>query len=187
MLNNLSNILRKYVNGWLVLVFLAGEIFFNAVVLPAQQAKMMAESDGTGPIDLQIFYTPEKVYSMIETYGEAGRTSYRTFELTGDILYPIIYTLFFSLTITWLFQRGFASDSRMQKYNVVPFGSWLFDLLENLGIVAMVSVYPATPALLARLSAICTLIKWMFVLLTAILLLLGLVKAAMNRFRKQKR
>ena len=40
MLAKLSDALRKYANGWLVLLFLAGEMFFNAVILPNQQAKM---------------------------------------------------------------------------------------------------------------------------------------------------
>ena len=140
MLTKLSNTLRKYANGWLVLVFLAGEIFFNAVVLPGKQAKIQAGSGGVGTIDLQLFYTPEKVYGMIEAYTPEVRASYRLFEMTGDILYPIVYTLFFSLAITWLFQRGFASHSNMQKYNVIPFGGWLFDLLENIGIITMLSI-----------------------------------------------
>ncbi len=185
MLDKLSATLRKNANGWLVLVFLAGEIFFNAVVLPNQGAKIEAASGGTGPIDLQFFYTPEKVYSMVESYGEAGRADYRLFELTGDILYPIVYTLFFSLAITWLFQRGFSANSTMQKYNVVPFGGWLFDLLENLGIVTMLSVFPSTPALLAWVTAIFTVIKWLFAIASGMLMLIGLVKAAMNGFKKQ--
>jgi hypothetical protein len=78
MLTNLSNTLKKYANGWLVLLFLAGVLSFNAVIFPNQQAKMEA-SGGTGPIDLLFFYTPDKVYSMIESYGEAGRASYRKF------------------------------------------------------------------------------------------------------------
>jgi len=185
MLAKLSDALRKYANGWLVLLFLAGEMFFNAVILPNQQAKMEAGSGGTGPIDLQLFYTPEKVYSMVESYGDAGRADYRTFELTGDIIYPIVYTLFFSLAITWLFQRGFASTSAMQKYNVVPFGGWFFDLLENLGIVSMLSIFPSTPTALAWLTAVFTMIKWLFAGASGVLLLTGLVKAAMNGFRKQ--
>jgi len=185
MLARLSGTLRKYANGWLVLIFLAGEMFFNAVILPNQQAKIEAGSGGTGPIDLQLFYTPERVYSMVESYGDAGRAGYRTFELTGDILYPIVYTLFFSLAITWLFQRGFASTSGMQKYNVVPFGGWLFDLLENLGIVSMLSVFPSTPSALAWVTAVFTFIKWLFAGASGVLILVGLVRAAMNRFKKQ--
>ena len=185
MLINISNTLRKYANGWLVLVFLAGEIFFNAVIMPGQQAKIEAGSGGVGPIDLQLFYTPEKVYGMIEAYSPEVRTSYRLFEMTGDILYPIVYTLFFSLTITWLFQRGFASNSNMQKYNVVPFGALVIDLLENTGIITMLSVYPSTPALLAWASAVFTLVKWLFAGITLVLILIGLVMAIKNGFKKQ--
>jgi hypothetical protein len=185
MLNKLSETLKKYAKGWLVLLLMAGEILFNAVILPQRQAKMEAASGGTGLIDLLLFYTPEKVYSLIASYGDQARLAYRNFELTGDIVYPIVYTLFFSLAITWLFQRGFASNSSVHKYNVVPFGAWFFDLLENLSIVAMLSVFPSTPALLAWIAAIFTLLKWLFVVPTVLLLLIGLVMAGKNGFKKQ--
>lgn len=185
MLTNLSNALKKYDNGWLVLVFMAGTILFNAVILPNQAAKFDATPDSAGPIDLQFFYTPEKVYGMVASYGEELRASYRIFELTGDIIYPIVYTLFFALGITWVFQRGFSAESRMQKYNVVPFGAWLFDLLENLSIVGMLSIFPSTPALLAWVSAIFTVLKWLFAATSIILLSYGYIRAAMNQFKKQ--
>ena len=185
MLTNLSNTLKKYANGWLVLVFMAGDIFFNAVVMPGQQRIIEAGSGGTGPIDLQLFYTPEKVYGMIASYSDTVRSSYRTFEMTGDILYPIVYTLFFSLLITWLFQRGFASNSSMHKFNVMPFGAWLFDLFENISIVMMLSVYPSMPAMLGWVSGIITLIKWSFAGVTIVLMLVGLVMAIKNGFKKQ--
>ena len=185
MLTNLSNTLRKYAKGWLVLAFLIGEVFFNAVILPGQQAKIESGSGGMGPIDLQLFYTPDKVYGMIEAYSPEVRASYRLFEMTGDIIYPIVYTLFFALAITWLFQRGFASTSNMQRYNVVPFGAWLFDLLENICIVTMLSIYPSSPSALAWISAIFTLVKWLSAGVSIVLLLLGLIKAAKNGFKKQ--
>jgi len=184
-LTKLSDSLKKIANGWLVLLFLAGEIVFNAVVLPGMQAKIEANPNGAGPIDLQLFYTPEKVYGMVASYGDEIRASYRLFELTGDIIYPIIYTLFFALAITWLFKRGFPSNSRMHKYNVVPFGAWLFDLFENLCIVTMLTIYPSTPPLLAWVSVAFTFIKWLFILPTALLLIYGLFKAMMNGFNVQ--
>jgi hypothetical protein len=184
MLTRISDTLRKYANGWLILIFFLGEILFNAGILPRQQAKIEAGSGGVGPIDLQFFYTPDKVYSMVSAYGEAGRASYRIFELTGDIIYPIVYTLFFSLFITWLFQQGFSKESVMQRLNVVPFGAWLFDLLENLGIVSMLSAYPSTPAWLAWVSSIFTMIKWLFAGASIILLLIGIVAAIVKALKR---
>lgn len=185
MLDGISARLQRHANGWLVLVFLLANLIFNVVLLPAQQAELRALSGGIGPIDLEYFYTPEKVYSMLASYGETGRITYRTFELTGDMLYPLMYTGLFCLLITWLLQRGFAPDSPVQKLNVIPLGLWLSDLFENLGIVSMLSVYPATPAPLAWTAAAFTLLKWLFIGVTLVVILIGLVMALKNRFRKQ--
>ena len=106
-------------------------------------------------------------------------------ELTADIIYPIIYTLFFGLLISWLFQRAFRSDSPMQKYNMTPVGAWFFDLLENAGIVSMLATYPSQPAALAWLTMIVGSLKWLFAVGSIGLSLFGLVKAGMNGFKKQ--
>ena len=185
MLNKFSEALRRYASGWLVLVFFAGELIFNAFILPAQQAKLKTTSGGVGPIDIQFFYMPDEVYAMVAAYGEAGRREYRAFELSGDLVYPVVYTLFFALLITLLFQRGFAPNSSMQKLNVLPFGAWLFDLFENLGIATMLSVYPSTPALLAWGTALCTLMKWLFVGAAILLLLGGMVMVLTSQFKKR--
>ena len=184
MLTRISDTLRKYAKGWIILVLFLLDGLFMGVVMPGLSARMDSYAPGVGPIDLLFFYTPDKAYQMVAAYGEQGRAVYRTGELTVDIIYPIVYTLFFSLFITWLFQRGFTVESRMQRLNVVPIGAWLFDLLENLGIVGMLSIYPATPALLAWLTAIFTLIKWLFAGVSMILMVIGIIAAISKALKK---
>lgn len=185
MLPRLSAFFHRRTRGWLVLVLLFLDGVFMGFVMPLTGALLKGDSGGPAPIDLQFFYTPARVYEMVAAYGEFGRAFYRNVELTADIIYPIVYTLFLSLLISWLFQRGFPAGSRLQRLNVVPFGGWLFDLLENLGIVAMLSIYPATPAALAWLTALFTLVKWLFAGASMVLVLVGLVAAIRNGFRKQ--
>jgi len=122
----------------------------------------------------------------MDKYGEAGRSIYWKIELTADIIYPIIYTLFFGLLMSWLFQRGFKSDSPIQKWNVMPVGGWLFDMLENAGIVSMLFMYPAKSEFLAWLTMIFDSIKWAFAAISIVLILIGFVRAAINGFRKQE-
>jgi len=153
--------------------------------MPLISSIMQGGQGDIQPLDLMIFATPEKIFGMIEKYGEATRSFYRTVELTVDIIYPVIYLFAFGLTISWLFQRGFNSNSKMMKLNVIPLGAWFFDLLENLGIITMLSIYPAAPTALAWALFVLTITKWAFAAACVVLMLVGLAMALKNGFKKQ--
>ena len=146
---------------------------------------MQGGKGGIQPLDLMLFATPEKIFGMIERYGEYGRPFYRTVELTVDIIYPIVYLFFFGLLISWLFQRGFATNSPMRKFNIMPLGAWFFDLLENIAIVILLSVFPSQPTTLAWILTLASTIKWCFVGVTILLVLIGFVMAIKNKFKIQ--
>ncbi len=185
MLNGISKKFHAWAKGWLVIVLMLLDMFFMGFVMPLIGGLMKSGTGLEQPLDLMFFSSPEKTFAMIERYGEFGRPFYRNVELTVDIIYPIIYTLAFGLLISWLFQRGFKSDSKMQKLNVFPVGAWFFDLLENLGIVTMLSMWPSQPSVLAWLTTIITMIKWVFAGGSMVLIVVGLVMAAKNGFRKR--
>ncbi|MFZ5857615.1 MAG: hypothetical protein ACOYZ6_12355 [Chloroflexota bacterium] len=186
MLNRISNRFHAWAKGWLVSVLMLLDMFFMGLVMPLVGGLMKSGTGLEEPLDLMFFSTPEKTFAMVERYGEFGRVFYRNVELTVDILYPIIYTLAFGLLISWLFQRGFKSDSKMQRLNAVPVGAWFFDLLENLGIVTMLSMWPSQPVALAWLTMILTTVKWSFAFVSMGLIVIGLVMAAKNGFKKKE-
>lgn len=186
MLNTLSQKFHAWTTGWRVLLLLVADALMMGYIMPLAGGLMaLAANASVVPLDLMFFYTPDQAFAMIEKYGATGRDLYMKIELTADIIYPIIYTLFYGLLLSWLFQRGFKADSPMQKYNSMPVGAWFFDLLENIGIVSMLSMYPAQPAVLAWLTMIFGSLKWLSFLATIGLVLFGLVRAALNGFRKQ--
>ncbi len=184
MLTTLSEMLKKQSKGWLILLLFALVLLFAIVIVPLVQGQLEARSGGAGPIDLLFSYTPEEAYSIIASFGDEGRAIYRTFAMTGDIIYPVIYSMFFSLIMTWLFQRGFAPNSKMHLLNVIPLGAWLFDWLENIHIVTMLSLYPSTSTIVAKLASFCTTIKWSFGAVATVLVLFGFVMALKNGFKK---
>lgn len=185
MLDKISNKFHAWANGWLVLVLVALDMFFMGFIMPLIGGLMKSGTGLERPLDLMFFSTPDKTFAMIESYGEYTRAFYRNVELTVDIIYPIIYTFAFGLLISWLFQRGFKPDHKIQKWNVVPVFAWFFDLLENVGIVTLLSVWPSQPVALAWMTMILTTVKWIFAFLSMGLILLGLIRAAMNGFKKQ--
>jgi hypothetical protein len=186
MLRKISSGFHAWAKGWLVIVLMLLDLFFMGFVMPLVGGLMKSGTGLEQPLDLMFLATPDKMFAMIERYGEFGRPFYRNVELTVDILYPIIYTLAFGLLISWLFQRGFKPESKMQKWNVVPVGAWFFDLLENLGIATMLTMWPSQPVALAWLTTIISTVKWIFAGASMALIVIGLVMAAKNGFSKLK-
>ena len=186
MLNSISQKFHSWTTGWRVFIlFLADALMMGYIMPVAGGILALAANNSVLPLDLRFFYSPEQAFALIEKYGEAGRAIYWKIELTADIIYPVIYTLFYGLLLSWLFHRAFRPESSMQKWNVMPVGAWFFDLLENVGIVTMLTMHPTRSAILAWLTMMFGSLKWGFFAITVVLVLIGLVRAAMNRFRKQ--
>ena len=184
MLNKISSKFHAWAKGWLVLVMMALDLFFMGFIMPTIGKIMQGAGGSQQPLDLMMFSTPDKMFAMIATYGDVS--FYRNVELTVDLfLYPPIYTLAFGLLISWLFQRGFKPESGMMKWNVMPVYAWLFDFLENMGIVTLLSMWPGQPLVIAWLTMIFSSFKWIFTFATMGLALVGLVMAAKNGFKKQ--
>jgi uncharacterized membrane protein YozB (DUF420 family) len=59
-------------------------------------------------------------------------------------------------------------------------------LLENLGIVTLLSTFPAQLTAVAWLTTIFTMVKWIFAGASVLLIVIGLVMAAKNGFRKRE-
>jgi hypothetical protein len=180
MLSKLSRLLYSRVRGWLILALFVAFVVFEAVTLPLIKA---VPGSGIESLDAQFFYTPEKAFSTVAAYGDAGRFWIRIY-LTWDTVNPILYTLTFSLIISWIFQRSIRPGSILLKLNVLPVGAGLFDLLENICIISLLAVYPAQPAVVAWLSTVCTMSKMSFLGISTLLILFGLVKVAINGFKK---
>ena len=186
MLNLISQKFHAWATGWRVIILLIAESLMMFYVMPlAAGILAFAANNSVLPLDLMFFYTPAQAFEMMDKYGAAGRSIYLKIELTADVIYPMIYTSFFGLLISWLFQRAFKPESKMQKWNVMPVGAWLFDMLENTGIVSMLLMYPSKPEVIAWLTMLFGSLKWVFFVLTMGLVVVGLVRAAMNGFRKQ--
>jgi hypothetical protein len=182
MLNKISDRFYQWTKGWLVLVLLVLDVFFSGFLLPLIQGMMQDGQGGVTPLDLMMFSPPAKIFEMIGRYDIAF---YRLVELTVDIIYPIVYLFFFGLLLSWLFQRGFAPNSPIRKLNVLPLGAWFFDLLENITIVSLLSLFPAQPTGLAWVLIILTHIKWLFAGASILLILVGLFMAIKNKFKVQ--
>lgn len=178
MLLNLSKRIQGWAKGWLVLSLIAA--FIILVNLPLGDPELISAS-----LDGRIGYTPEQAYAAISSYGSAGRTQMIWIHL-ADMILITLYTSLFCLSISWLFKRGYQPDSKMQTMNLVPLVGGLFDVMENIWILTMLLIYPTESILVGWLSTVFTTDKYLMGVMIISLLLLGVVKAAINKFKVQE-
>ncbi|MBN1440167.1 MAG: hypothetical protein JW929_12230 [Anaerolineales bacterium] len=178
MLLELSDRLRAWADGRLILAVLAA--FILLVNLPLFDPELVAAS-----LDGRFAYTPEQAFAAVASYGEAGRVQMLLLHL-ADFLLIAGYTLLLSLTVSWLFRRGFKPESGLQRGNLVPVLGGLFDLMENIWIMILIWAFPARPAIVAWLATIFTSGKYLMGVPILLVLLIGLVKGAVNKFKIQE-
>ncbi len=173
LLVHLSSGLYRLATGWVTLAATALFILFMALVLPGQAAEAQTVAGGVGSPDTSFWYTPADLYRMAAAYGPEGRAAYIHARWTFDVIWPIVYTVFLVLALSWVYRRAFAPASRWQLANLAPGVGMLLDYLENSAASLVMARYPALTPGVAHLAPVFTLAKWIFVNGSFGLLLIG--------------
>jgi hypothetical protein len=170
-----SGWMNRVSKGWVVLSSLAIFMLFMILVLPNQASRAEADTRGADSPDMSLYYTAEDLYQMADEYGKDGRDTYIRARFTFDLICPLVYTIFLSTGISWLYHRYFAIDSIWQRANIAPVIGALFDYLENISTSVVMARYPSSTAVLDILAPIFTVLKWVFVFGSFSLLLMGVI------------
>jgi hypothetical protein len=175
MLKRFSGWLRRVSQGWVVLAAVGLFALFMILVLPAVSSRSAGRGEGAGSPDTLFWYPPSELYAMAEAYGEEGRAEYVRERFTFDLVWPLVYGFFLTVTIGWLYERAFAEGSFWQYANLAPTLGALFDYLENVTAALVVARYPARTPVVDGLASLFTPLKWVFVGGSFALLLAGIV------------
>jgi hypothetical protein len=182
----LSDFIHRFSTGWIALAALILFTLFITLVLPGQSAKSKAENGDIGSPDLSFYYTADDLYRMAEAYGEEGRQSYVRARYTFDLVWPLVYTFFLITGLSWVTRKAFATGSLWQRANLIPIGGALFDFLENLSTSVVMLRYPSKTGLVDGVATVFTMVKWVFVNLSFVLLLIAIVAGILAWLRSKK-
>lgn len=144
-------------------------VIFNMYVMPE-----LAGEEEIIPIDLQFAYTPTRAYELIDSYSDEARSQYVIGEMTKDVAYPMIYTLFLSITLMLLYPSNW-------KLAWLPYAIFVADMLENVGIISLLLNYPSKLILVAWATSVFSTMKWILVLIVVSYVLFGLIKTVANK------
>jgi hypothetical protein len=164
MLNKLSIKLYQFSNGFITLLGLLIFAVFIAFVLPQQAERAETISQGIGSPDMSYFYSSTDLYNMAETYGVEGRAAYVRARFTFDLVFPLTYLFFLATSISWAMVRAVPdANSRWRLLNLFLVFGALFDYLENISASVVMLNYPQHTPIVDSLTPIFSLIKWIFV------------------------
>ncbi len=160
---------HKHASLRLSLLLFGLVVVFNVLIMP-----LLTGDKEVTPIDLQFAYTPERAYELIDSYGDETRSIYARGEMTFDVVYPIVYTLFMSVTLMLLYPDKW-------KIAWLPYVIFAADIFENTGIIIMLKNYPEQLRSVAWITSGFSTIKWMLVGLVAVLILIGILKKSVQK------
>jgi len=166
----LSKIYTK-ANGPLTLVSLVIFGLFMALVLPYVAG--LTEQFGDGP-DTMLQFNLCPYYNAREDYGIEGRNLYITLRWTFDIIWPLVYTFFYVMTIGYIGKK--VNYKLGAKLLFVPLLAIVFDLLENTFATIFMASYPNDIHWAVHLLIISSTAKWIFVGLSFVVILYLVIK-----------
>jgi hypothetical protein len=120
--------------------------------------------------DAHLGYTPAEAQQLLAALGAPGRHLYATTQLTLDVIFPLVYGLFFAVLMVRLYPLEQAGILFTPLLMVVA------DLAENVLTAILAWNYTGPLSVLAWFAAGCTVAKWIALVITLVLLVLGGVR-----------
>jgi hypothetical protein len=179
MLQKLTGLIDRFATIRVLVVLTLLSALFPAVLFPA------AGIGGDRPLDLYFSYSPGQVYDYLDRLGEKGRSAYARMELTTDLLFPVIYSLALTVALVMVTRRVLPAGNRLQYLRFFPLLIVIADWFENLGLAAVIHVYPGQRDTIITAASLFTSLKWVFLTMTVMMLLVAGTLVVAMRFRSR--
>ena len=178
-----SKTMRKFIafiqnvaTGKTVLVFFVPAMVLYSVMLLYTIPQVGKYSPGMKLFDLSPSgYSFVYALELLHALGAKGRDLYLYQQLPLDFIYPGLFAVSCCLLLSWLFAKSLNANSKMFYLCFVPLVAGLFDYLENILIVRMLTSYPNVAELHVSIASILTILKSGFTTAFFLLLLVGII------------
>ena len=124
-------------------------------------------------LDLCFSYTPEQARQYLSEYSPEARIFAAKFNLIADTIYPISYAFFFAILLAWVFKPLRESLPACRNIHLLPLAILIFDYMENICVINMLTKFPDISDGLIRQGSGLTSIKWILVGITVFSVLAG--------------
>ena len=164
----MTALIHKYASIRSILILFLGVIIINIIFGTSFRSELK-------PLDLQFSYSKDTAYQLLGMFNEVELQKYLWLEMTLDLIYPIVYTFFFSFSIYLLYHN--------KSMSLLPVGIAIFDILENIGIVMIIYNLPKQMEDLVLVTSFFTTVKWLFTIVVVGFILFGLGKKIVDKVK----
>ena len=118
-------------------------------------------------------YSHPHAMTLLESLGHDGRSAYLFPQLALDFVYPGLFAICFSLMLIWIYSKRIRPDSKLLYLAMLPALGGLFDYVENILIIQMITTFPDVTKGLVSAASSSTVLKSAFSTASFLLLILG--------------
>lgn len=170
----LISFIQKYSNGKVIIALFVLTMAVYLTMLYYSIPAVSAFAPELPIFDLSpLGYSFSYASELLDTLGIEGRNLYLSTQLPLDFIYPGLFSITYSLLLVWLFGKTFNGNSKVYYFALVPFLAGIFDYVENVFIIKMISSFPDLQVTTVKAASTFTILKSSFTILFFILLIAG--------------
>ena len=133
-------------------------------------------------LDIMMFFTPNKVYEMLDIYTQTG-INYYLAHVKYDFGYPLIYGFLF-LLITVMIYDKLGVKEKIAPWLALPIVAVITDFAENSSFIYLLKRWPSRADAMVYVALVFNTVKWFSVFASALIILVGLFWWAFIKLRK---
>lgn len=184
-LRQFAELSMQYGHGWLAVLLVLAAGAYSTLFLPWFMGQNESFLVGKPLPDTLLWYSPAQLFSLAESYGEAGRAQYIFGAFTFDFVFPLVYGAALVVLAGWL-ARPYRHANLRQAYLLFAFPILTIasDFLENASVSAVMAVSPEHPIVLAWVAVIATPLKWLAFTISGLVLVSVFILRVANALAK---
>ncbi len=175
-MRKLLSFIQSVSTGKVVLALFIPAMIVYFIMLFYTIPQVAEYAPGMNLFDLSpVGYSFEYAKELLGVLGVDGRGAYLYKQLPLDFIYPGLFALSCGLLLSWLFLKSQNESSKIFYFCFVPMAAGLFDYLENICIIHLLTSYPNISGISVSLASAMTIIKSGLTTAFFVLLIVGLV------------
>jgi hypothetical protein len=135
-------------------------------------------------LDLQFHSSPENTRAILGSYTAEAKQFVMVFGLVFDTIYPLVYGFLFIVTGCLVFRKRKEQFPWLFYLPLLPLLIIFVDYAENINIASLLYTFPSVSDIRINITSAFSSLKWILVVVEALLLFGGLIWLALPSKQK---